>query len=121
MILHLPPHSPSDPSRQNTSTYLQEKRDKKINERTLNYFTTYTASAAFVSSEGGRTARCMHHLTKMYTLHKLKRCFSTHIIQTINTSLTKELVLFRPRTNLLSFMHLSSGNEKALSLLYHKG
>lgn len=55
MIPHLPPHSPSDPSRQNTSTYLQKRRDKKINDRTLNYITTYWASAPFVSSGGDRT------------------------------------------------------------------
>lgn len=55
MILHLPPHRPSDPWRQNTSTYLQEKRDKKINDCKLNNITTYKASVPFVSSEGDRT------------------------------------------------------------------
>lgn len=55
MIPHLPPRSPSDPSRQNTSTYLRERRDKKINDCTLNYIATYQASVPFVSSGGDRT------------------------------------------------------------------
>lgn len=47
---------PPDPSRQNTSTYLQERRDKKINDCTLNYITAYQASAPFVSSGGDEQA-----------------------------------------------------------------
>lgn len=47
IIPHLPAHHfPSSP-RQNTSTYLQETKDKKINACALYYITTYLARASF--------------------------------------------------------------------------
>lgn len=68
MILHLPPHSPVDPSRQNSSTYLQERRDKKINDYALNYVTWYQGNAPFDCSRGENKKQKTHHIVTIYCM-----------------------------------------------------
>lgn len=91
MIPHLPPHSPSDPSRQNTSTYLQERRDRKINDCTLNYITTYQVSAPFVcSGRRQNTTLYLHNVCSSlfrFTLLGLISCFIIITNQTAKYSL----------------------------------
>lgn len=53
---------PLGPLAANTSTYLQERRDKKINECTLNYITTYHTSAHLVFSGGVCTQQHLLYL-----------------------------------------------------------
>lgn len=115
---------PPDPSRQNTSTYLQERRDKKINDCTLNYIPTYQASAPFVSSGGDGTPLYRHNVCKSLLRFPIRSLISylfTKIIFRIEVGILRlesESHLYPPD---LQYVHLSSPNKRALPLLYYKG
>lgn len=134
MILHLPPHRPSDPSRQNTSTYLQERRDKKINDYTLNYITTYQASAPFVSSGGDRAQLCVFtmYVAACRDLHRRWKDWLNKLLYYKNQAQNKRFCTieqdwFRLRMSPCPFqlldlenVHLSSSDTKTLLPSYKK-
>lgn len=58
-IPHLPPHRPSDPSRQYTSTYLQERGETRKSMTAHSIISQFDERVLpFVSSRGDRTLLC---------------------------------------------------------------
>ena len=125
MIRHLPPHSPSwTPRGKHTSTYLQERRDKKINDCTLNYITTYRASAPLCFLWRRRNTTSYLHNVRSSLLRFRHRGLISSFITDNNTKSKKprfRRLYRRQRLSLVLFIHcmcIYQDPMKRLSLCY---